>query len=141
MTKDQLCALALAAIDDETARVVLDDAMLESAWWDERFWTAAGWPWAASIWPGQEAFMSNAAWLTGMGQRAVAAVLLFGDWPTSWPLASGCVRVETDAELRARLLGYWSPWTRSIIVETDITTATGTALDTIAQNVYGLPRR
>lgn len=90
MTTDQLCALALAAIDDADAMKVLQDVVLEMP--DEqrepissRVIEEFGY-WSATI-----DARTNA--------RAIAAVLLFGDWTTSWSLADRC-----------RLPGYrWSP--------------------------------
>lgn len=118
MTKDQLCALALAAIDDAETRQVLADAIEETGWWDER---AEGTDWIKS------GGGSTRIWSTADGgwvmvrrgdrglffSRAIAAVLLFGGWPTSWPLADRC---ET-------LSGRWAREHREMVRRLDVSLA------------------
>lgn len=89
MTIEQLCALALAAIDDADARVVLADGMLEIETPErQRIMTRM-----VPMWMGWDLSPSWAS--------AIAAVLLFGDWPTRWPLAQRCEVIEfTEVQLR-----------------------------------------
>lgn len=126
MKPETLCALALAAIVDADARVVLLDAIEESGWWDDRL----------SAWGARRPLH----YLDDDAVHAIAAVLLFGDWPTSWQLAAEC-QAETDEELRSRLLGYWTPWASGGVTVDDIMTATGEQLDELARDVYAMPRR
>lgn len=130
MTPEALCALALAAHDDLDARPVLADAVEQSGWWDDRLdqWMERA-PAGAPVWGG--AYRAN----------AIAAVLLFGDWPEEWPLAAECSFAETDDELRSRLLGYWSPWASGGVTVDDIMSATSAQLDEFARDVYAMPRR
>lgn len=92
MTKEQLCALALQAIEDADARVVLDDFLQESTWWGDNFhhiMKVDGYRWREH----------------GATASCVAAVLLFGDWPTRWELAERCeVRVAWRLD---HVLGGW----------------------------------
>ena len=101
--REQLCALALAAIDDDDARVVLADAIEESGWCDDRAvmfvhgvtWRSVDPPFdstwfAETLKPGPG--LVGESTLT----RAIAAVLLFGLWPTSWTLAERCRREFGD---------------------------------------------
>jgi hypothetical protein len=97
MNRDELCRLALAAIDDADARPVLSDALEETGWWDERVEGAVEPKFNRRVWT-----TATLSWvMVERGDRpnlylasAVAAVLLFGDWPTSWPLASACCIVS-----------------------------------------------
>lgn len=93
-TEERILALALDACYDDDAKLVLSDAIEETGW-------------RASIRypePGEELY-SNVGkllalvtwWVDGDDRplnrehcRAIAAVLLFRDWPTSWPLAKRC---------------------------------------------------
>ena len=75
MTNEDLCALALAAIDDEEGWLVVKDAIEEMGW-------------STSY---EECGHAGIAISAGSGYpRAVAAVLLFGGWPTRWELAERC---------------------------------------------------
>jgi len=94
-----LLELALRALDDPDAAVVLGDAVLASGWKDHRisgFFTESvderGWKTRTSF-PmlfGTDSFadaMSGPGAPSTAWARAVAAVLLFDGWPTTWPLA------------------------------------------------------
>lgn len=117
-----LLPLALQAIDDPDARVVLADALLESGWWDERVWTVLYGPHLSLV--GINAESLRRTWITLSSDRlplAVAAVLLFGDWQTTrwsgvpwvpgpelgltgwWRAPFGARRPLTLAELRAEV--------------------------------------
>lgn len=70
---------------------------------------------------------------------AIAAVILCGGWTVErWPVNDDASD-ETDEQLRARLLGYWSPWAEGPS-ENDIVTATSAHLDELARVSYGMPR-
>lgn len=118
MTTEQLCALALAAIDDADARIVLADAIEESGWWhpvlteprDPTTGLRMGMRMVGQIpWQDREEFI-GAIQMSALGLgtrcRAIAAVLLFGSWPTSWPLAEMCRPMRERAE---RLIRGTSP--------------------------------
>jgi len=88
MTNEELCSLALAAIDDVDAHVVLDDALEER---DETW----------------ETYARRMTWMPGVDlialyrnrAKVISAVLLFGDWTSTtwsnrlelpWPIAERC---------------------------------------------------
>jgi hypothetical protein len=125
MTPEQLGNLACLAINDEAARIVLKDAIEESGW--EPSWIMPP-EWAAIL-------VGTPPWAS-----AVAALILCGDWGRSWPVAERCLLPETDAELRARLLVYPSPWGAEVD-EREISVASGARLDEIARLHYGMSRR
>ena len=80
MSDDLILQLALQAMHDEDVLPVMLDAIEETGW-DA---TPAKWLWEdnrALIW----VELTVSSW-----PRAVAAVLLFAGWPTSWPLAERC---------------------------------------------------
>lgn len=98
--KDRLCALALAAMEDPSVAGVLVDAILEADWWDERLdedeapLLAMGAPRPPLPPMCREEFIGAVRFapMTIRSRcRSIAAVLLFGDWPTQrWELAAGC---------------------------------------------------
>ena len=108
-----LLPLALLACEDLDACEVLGDALLECGWWDERLaqqWDLSG---------------SHHVWVYADGEynrghlraRAIAAVLLFGEWSTArWPLVEA-----HEAQLeRARWdRGHIGPITPSYLVDRD----------------------
>jgi hypothetical protein len=144
--------VALQAITDSDARVVLADALELSGWWDDR---CRGFPvgpdtpillWrnARKKWDAVERGDRGPE-----HARAVATVLLFGGWPTTrWALAETCRRDETDAELIARVRDkysvYYSP-VRMLSFDNDFhdeldlaiaaESATGDALDAIVERL------
>lgn len=76
-----LLPLALAAIEDADARLVLADAIEENGWWDERAWAVLPLiPWGSD---------GARRWIAlPDAPRAFAGVLLFGAWSTEmWPAA------------------------------------------------------
>lgn len=85
-----LLALALRAIDDADARVVLADVLLETDWWDDRL-TKPGFTLRAharALPDGVHFFKTTASphKVSATRARAIAAVLLFGEWSTAmWP--------------------------------------------------------
>jgi hypothetical protein len=103
MTSEQLCALALAAIDSDNGDgvVVLADAINESGWWhprlsphrnDQGHYDSMR---MRGDLPTQERDEFLGAVRRGASSvksrvRPILAVLLFGEWPTSWPLAERC---------------------------------------------------
>lgn len=96
MTKEQLCALALAAVDDEDARLVLADAIEQSGWETVERRTQLG-----QLFDNRRKHRGTLSEMltrrsAGQWRSALAAVLLCGDWPTSWPLATACHR-DDDA--------------------------------------------
>ena len=79
MTSERLCALACQAVVEPDARAVLADAIEESGW------ATDGNVGRVRAVMGADAELD----LADEGVvRAVAAVLLLGDWPTSWELAT-----------------------------------------------------
>jgi len=85
--------LALQAIDDTEARVVLADSVIETGFQSDAAEELC------SIRPVQVdgvvyRFRPEAMAGFALGCRAIAAVLLFGDWPTAWPLAAACHEIE-----------------------------------------------
>lgn len=83
MTHETLLSLALQAVDDEDARVVLGDAIEESGWTPPARLPSG--PYAI-----EEALGMRTEWPDAWA-LAVAAVLLFGDWSTEmWPVAERC---------------------------------------------------
>lgn len=83
MTNEQLCALALQAIDDTDARLVLDDARIEGC---------------------LDELEVRHSWLTeDEWPRAIAAEILFRDWPTSWPLVDRLARRLPDVTFTVQM--------------------------------------
>lgn len=80
MTSDRLCALACQALVEPDARAVLADAIEESGWATDA--NAGRVRAVMGLGPGSLDLADDAV------LRAVAAVLLLGAWPTSWPLAT-----------------------------------------------------
>lgn len=95
MTPADLMPLALAAIDDAEARLVLADAIEESGWWDDRAWAVLPLlPWGSD---GQRRWLALPS-----SPIALAAVLLFGGWSTEmWPAARRCLEPIDERVLRA----------------------------------------
>lgn len=103
MTHEQLFLLALAAIDEADARPVLADA-IEQVSWDTCEHGALvlavlhdTWPptheagWDAREWFAMGARLGDTT--TGdRFRRAIAAVMLLGEWPEAWPLTWWCRR-------------------------------------------------
>lgn len=112
-----LLPLALEAMHSADACEVLGDALLECGWWDERVeWLAVvlqtGWSFAT----GEHDRVMAAMWRRPERSfaRAIAAVLLFGEWSTTrWPLVEAhearrwggeFTRLQADiAEAHARM--------------------------------------
>lgn len=87
MSDDLILQLALRAMHDEDALPVMLDAIEETGW-DA---TPAKWLWEDN---------RDLTWTESPARtwpRSVAAVLLFADWPTSWPLADRCQRCQHRA--------------------------------------------
>lgn len=114
MTRETLLALALQAIDDPDAREVLQDALLEhgpSVTVEEILSTV---PPTVRV----EIDSKTFSWPTPrlavtpfdrLFARALAAVLLFGDWSTeTWPLFRRCrtVRIFAATDVQISINGH-----------------------------------
>ena len=90
MTDEALLKLALQALKDTEARAVLGDALEEAGWNDRRAVVLA--------FEGEPAkgtgyhFRAEALAKFGAGVRAIVAALMFGVWPSRWPLAEDNAR-------------------------------------------------
>ncbi len=130
-----LLALALDAIDDPEGVVVLADEVRERAWFDHR---------AARLLISREglglAYFDGGLdlerkWFEEMIffwdrlPHAIAATLLFGDWPTAWPLAD---RLNEPYEMRLGMYGAFDPGSFGVNRETDPTRLAGMRLETRA---------
>lgn len=88
MTPEALGALAFQALEDPDAGVVLGDAIELSGWDDRRAAELVGIPDVRTDNGRTYVFRTSALALFVEGRRAIAAVLVFGAWPTRWPLAA-----------------------------------------------------
>lgn len=96
ITTEQICALALAAIDSADARIVLADAIDESGWWDERLSeprNERGYFYREYPRQDRSEFLGairHGAQSLGTRRLCIAVVLLFRQWPTRWELVERC---------------------------------------------------
>jgi hypothetical protein len=99
MNADDLLPLALRAIDDPDARLVLADVLLETGWWDERL-TRPGFRWESPnglpegvhFFPDKDRGMTKGT-MSATRARGIATVLLFGGWSdTMWPVVERAKR-------------------------------------------------
>jgi hypothetical protein len=135
MNRETLLQLALQAIDDADARVVLGDALLVSEWDDSLVWETHWYltdPCPAHgprLWSDadvtEDTISDGGIHHRRDHAKAVAAALLFGNWPTSWPLAEA----NATAVQVSRALSQFFP-----------DTATGEELDALAEQLFGLQR-
>lgn len=112
MTPADLLPLALAAIEDADARLVLADALEESGWWDDRL----------------DAFLYafRAGISTESDAAAIAAVMLFGGWSEDmWPAGRRC-RLDVDTRARVAALAWgpsfrvwFDPYARTVRIDPD----------------------
>lgn len=127
MSAADLLPLALAAIEDTDARLVLADALEESGWWDHRL------RYGLSSGDDREQWIAMLSWpgaLGGEHAMGIAAVLLFGGWSTEmWPAARRCPRAKNvvrdmstpenrafwgDVERAAAEVATWPAWERAL---------------------------
>ncbi len=109
MADEALLKLAIRALGDPDALPVLGDLILESGWDDQRAWSLITRAEPYKVDPLYEGYIQK-RWRTEAVSRptpklarSVVAVLLFGDWPTRWPLA-----VENARESRVDRERFWN---------------------------------
>jgi hypothetical protein len=102
LTHELLLSLALAAIDDPEARIVLADALIESDWDDELVWTTEWYLGDPSPPHGRRLWSDADVCYHRDHAFAVAAVLLFGEWEGAeagrypWPVVQASLEPPSD---------------------------------------------